>query len=72
MTHGSPPERRVDQEVARIAATYATRLRGIEPADFEAAVWAEFAQRSEVTVKEYVSVFVERSVRTRYGLGASI
>lgn len=72
MTHGSPPERRVDQEVARITATYATRLRGIEPVDFEAAVWAEFAQRSEVAVKEYVSVFVERSVRTRYGLGASI
>ena len=71
MTHGSPPERRVDQEVARITATYSTRLRGIAPADFEAAVWAEFARRSDVTIKEYVPVFVERSVRTRYGLGVS-
>jgi hypothetical protein len=71
MTQGSPPERSVDQEVARITSTYSTHLRGIEPADFEAAVWAEFARRSEVTIKEYVPVFVERSVRTRYGLGAS-
>jgi hypothetical protein len=71
MTHGSPSERSVDQEVARITLTYSTRLRGIEPADFEAAVWAEFAQRSEVAIKEYIPVFVERSLRTRYGLGVS-
>jgi hypothetical protein len=62
----------VDQEVARITANYATRLRGVEPAELEAAVWAEFARRSEVTIKEYVPVFVERSVRLRYGLATTL
>ena len=71
MTHGSPPARRVDQEVARITSVYTGRVPGIAPAEFEADVRAEFARRSQVTITEFVPVFVERSVRTRYGLGAS-
>jgi hypothetical protein len=62
------PERSVDQEVQRILAVYAERVLDADHHDFETAVRAEFDRWSDVPIPDYVPIFVERSMRSRYDL----
>jgi hypothetical protein len=62
------PERSVDQEVQRILAAYADRVLDVSHDEVETALRAEFERWSDVPIPDYVPIFVERSMRSRYDL----
>jgi hypothetical protein len=68
MRHDLLLDHSAGEEVTRICDLYAPRLPEGERSGLVAAVRAEFDRRSGVAVSDYVHIFVERSVRSRYGL----
>jgi hypothetical protein len=68
MTLVEAEERSTQQEIERITRQYADRVRGVDRGDVERTVRAEFDRWSAVAIREFVSIFVERSVRSHYGL----
>jgi hypothetical protein len=68
MTLVEAGESLTQQDIERITRKYAGRVRSANREDVEATVRAEFDRWSTVAVREFVSIFVERSVRSHYGL----
>jgi hypothetical protein len=68
MTLLEAEERSMQQEIERITRKFADRVRGVDRVDVENAVRAEFDRWSSVAIREFVPIFVERSVRSRYRL----
>jgi hypothetical protein len=68
MTLVEAEERSVQQEIERITRKFADRVRGVDRMDVENTVRAEFDRWSSVAIREFVPIFVERSVRSCYRL----
>jgi hypothetical protein len=57
-----------EEEIDRITTAYADRVQNVERDDVEHTVRAEFDRWSTVAIPDFVPIFVERSVRSHYGL----
>jgi len=61
-----------EAEIERMRAVFCVEFHPLDVAVIEAAVREEFAARGRAPVQEFVGVFVERSLRARYVVRASV